>query len=178
MQLVKIEKAQPEDAQEIINFLNSVGGETDYLTFGLNEFPISVAEEVDLIKECLAKDNSLMLVAKIDNKIASQLFLDVSMQPRLSHIGHLGLTVSKVYWGNALGKMMLAAAIDWAREKKLTKIQLQVRTDNLRAINLYKNFHFTIEGTIKQALKVNHVLYDDLVMGLDLLAPTLSNTQA
>lgn len=169
MELAKIEKAVPNDAQAIISFLNRVGGESDYLTFGLNEFPISVEEEIEIIKESLEKENSLMLIAKIDHKIASQLFLDVPTQSRLSHIGHLGLTVSKSYWGNALGQKMLAAAITWAKEKKLAKIQLQVRTDNLRAINLYKNFNFTIEGTITHALKINHIFYDEFLMGLDLL---------
>lgn len=33
-----IHKAKAEDALEIINFLNAVGGESDYLTYGLNDF--------------------------------------------------------------------------------------------------------------------------------------------
>jgi RimJ/RimL family protein N-acetyltransferase len=168
MEPIKIGKAVPEDAHEVISYLNTVGGETDYLTFGLDEFPISVEEEIEIINECLEKENSLMLVAKMDNKIVSQLFLDVSTRSRLSHIGHLGLTVSQSHWGKALGQKMLVEAINWAKGKKLAKIQLQVRTDNLRAVALYKSFNFIIEGTISNSLMINHIFYDEFLMGLDL----------
>ena len=173
MEILTIKKAVPEDAQEIIDFLNSVGGETDFLTFGLNEFPISVKEEIEIINECLEKENSLMLIGRMNNQIVSQLFLDVSTQSRLAHIGHLGLSVRKSHWGKSIGKKMLTEAIHWA-QKKLTKIQLQVRVDNSNAVNLYKKFNFVIEGTIINALQVNQIYYNDYVMGLNLLPQSIS----
>lgn len=169
MELLHIDKASYEDAQEIINFLNIVGGESEYLTFGLNEFPISLEDEINIIKECSEMNKSLMLIAKIDSKIVSQLFLDIPTLSRLSHIGHLGITVSKYHWGKNLGQKMLKTSIIWAKEKQLTKLQLQVRTDNLRAINLYKKLNFKIEGTIRKSLKINNLFYDEYLMGLDLI---------
>ena len=80
--------------------------------FGLNEFGLSLDEEQAIINDCLDNDNSLMLVATVDKKIISQLFVEVSPRPRLSHIGHLGLTVSKAYWRQAVGSKMLAEAIN------------------------------------------------------------------
>lgn len=59
---------------------------------------ISIEEEEIIINECLDLNTSLlMLVGKIDNKIVSHLFIDVSPRERLAHIGHLGLSVSKDY---------------------------------------------------------------------------------
>lgn len=40
-----ITKASLDDAEDIVNFLNKVGGESDFLTFGLNDFPLSVEDE-------------------------------------------------------------------------------------------------------------------------------------
>lgn len=168
MNKIRVTKAKLTDAEMIVNFLNLVGGETDFLTFGENEFPISIDEESKLINELLLSDRSLMLVGKIKEDIVSQLFLDVSLQPRLSHIGYLGLTVKKNYWGMSIGKQMLMKAILWAREKHLTKIQLQVRVDNFNAVNLYKKFAFVIEGKISHSLKVNDIFYDEYIMGLNL----------
>ena len=110
-----------------------------------------------------------MLIGKIDNQIVSQLFLEVSTQPRLAHIGHLGLSVKKDNWGKYIGSRMLTDAIYWAKERKLAKLQLQVRTDNISAIHLYKKFNFTIEGKVTNALKIDHVFYDDFLMSLNLI---------
>lgn len=164
-----IEEARPEDAEKIIAFLNQVGGETDFLTFGLDGFPISKEEEIIIIKKCLNLSSSLMLIGKIDYQIVSQLFIEVSPQPRLAHIGHLGLSVNKDNWGKSIGSRMLTEAIYWAKKRKLAKLQLQVRTDNISAIHLYTKFNFTIEGKIAHSLKIDHILYDDFLMGLNLI---------
>lgn len=161
-----IGKAQPEDAQKIVEFLNKVGGETDFLTFGLNEFPLNAKEERTIIANCIREDRNLMLVGKLNHKIITQLFLETSSQQRLKHIGNLGLSVLRECWGQKIGSQMLSCAIDWAKEKKLSKLQLQVRTDNHSAIQLYKKFGFVCEGTISKALRIGNRDYDDYLMGL------------
>ena len=167
--LLTISKACNNDAEEIIHFLNQVGGETDFLTFGADQFHVSLNDELQMISDCLISDKQLMLVGKINNKIVAQLFLGRSNQERLSHIGDIGLSVGKAYWGHSIGTHMLSLAIDWAKTGDLSKLQLQVRTDNHMAIQLYKKFGFNIEGTITQSLKVNQMYFDDYVMGLSIL---------
>lgn len=160
-----ISKAAPDEAHELIDFLNSVGGESNFLTFGKGEFPLSVKEEQEFISTCIEHDQCLMLVGKIDKKIVSQLYLDRSPNPRLSHIGDIGISVKKEYWGNGIATHMMSAAISWAKQHAITKLQLQVRTDHVTAIQLYKKLGFHIEGTLKQAIKINQVEYDNYLMG-------------
>lgn len=161
-----IAQATIEDAELIVKFLNKAAGETNFLTFGLDEFPLSVEEEANTILECLEKNNCLMLVAKIHGEIVSQLFLDVSLQPRLAHIGNIGISVSKRHWGMSIGTNMMLDAIAWAKKKNLTKLQLQVRTDNENAICLYHKLGFNIEGTITRSTRIGNTYFDDFVMGL------------
>lgn len=163
-----ISQASTNDASQIVDFLNSVAGETDYLTFGENEFPFSVQEEEAIIKECLEKNLCLMLVGKIENEIVSQLFLQRSSKPRVAHIGDIGISVSKKYWRLSIGKHMMLAAIDWAKNNDVTKLQLQVRTDNERAVQLYKKLGFVIEGTLTWAIKIDGAYFDEYSMGLQL----------
>lgn len=165
---LKIEQVSIEDAGSVVDFLNAVAGETDFLTFGFGEFPLSVEDEATTIQDCIEKNTCLMLVAKMNGKIVSQLFLSVSLQPRLAHIGDIGISVSKQYWGMSIGTQMIVTAIEWAKRKKLTKLQLQVRTDNVGAIHLYRKLGFNIEGTISRAIKINDVFFDEFVMGLQL----------
>jgi RimJ/RimL family protein N-acetyltransferase len=167
MELI-IAKASIDEAEEIIAFLNKVGGETDFLTFGLNEFPYSLIMERQIISECLKDDTSLILVGKVSNQIVSQLFLEVSSQKRLSHLGSFGISVSKDYWQQSIATRMLTEAIAWAKGKNMAKLQLQVRTDNTHAVQLYKKLGFVVEGTITRSLKIKEVYFDEYLMGLEL----------
>lgn len=109
---------------------------------------------------------NLMLVGKIDKKIIAQLFLQRSYMARLKHVGEVGLSVSKEFWGQSIGSQIMLCAIEWAREKHITKLQLQVRCDNPRAIGLYQRLGFSIEGTIMRSIKIESHYFDDYLMGL------------
>lgn len=161
-----ISQAVVDDAAQVVDFLNLVGGETDYLTFGLNEFHLSTAEEATFISNCLSLGQCLMLVGKIDGELVSQLYLDRSSCARLSHIGDLGLSVKKKYWGQSIATYMMRTAMMWAQEHGITKLQLHVRTDNEAAIHLYTKLGFCKEGLITRAIKINQVFYDNYIMGL------------
>tara|TARA_R110002126_G_scaffold286752_1_gene438879 strand:+ start:2949 stop:3488 length:540 start_codon:yes stop_codon:yes gene_type:complete len=163
-----ISKACNNDAEHIIAFLNRVGGETEFLTFGLGEFDVSLNEEIQIISNCLELNQRLMIVGKINDTIVSQLFLDRSNRTRLSHIGDIGISVGKAYRGHSIGTHMLSLAVGWSKANGLSKLQLQVRTDNHIAIKLYDKFGFTIEGTISRAMKINDAYFDDYLMGLNL----------
>lgn len=163
-----ISKPSVEDAADIVDFLNRVAGETDFLTFGLNEFPLSVAEEKASILACQEQNASLMLIGRLHGHIVTQLFIERSSKPRLMHIGDVGIAVSKDHWGKSIGKQMMVAAIALAQQSAITKLQLQVRVDNVRAVQLYEKLGFTIEGTIKRAMKIGELYFDDYIMGLAL----------
>ncbi len=163
-----ISKAQVDDAKPLIHFLNRIGGETDFLTFGLNEFSLTVDEEKNTISQCLSSQQQLMLVGKINHEIVSQLFLDRSSTPRLAHIGDIGVSVGQKHWGKSIGKFMVSSALVWAKNNGITKLQLYVRTDNTNAIALYQKLEFTIEGLIPRAVKINQEYFDNYIMGLSL----------
>jgi len=64
---------------------------------------------------------------------------------------------------------MLDALLDWARGTQIiTKVNLRVRTDNVRAIALYLRKGFALEGTIRQAIQIDGTYYDHHWMGLEL----------
>ena len=163
-----ISEADISDAHSIVHFLNTAGGESDFLTFGLNDFPVSVEEEKAIIIECQDQKHCLMLIGKINGDVVSQLFLERSSMARLAHIGTLGITVAKKHWRKSIGKQMLLAAVDWAKSNRITKLQLYVRTDNIGAIDLYKKLGFVIEGTIMRAVKIENHYFDNYLMGFSL----------
>jgi RimJ/RimL family protein N-acetyltransferase len=81
--------------------------------------------------------------------------------------GELGMAVAHEWRGRGVGSALLAAAIDWARERGLHKLSLGVFAHNDAAIALYRKFGFVAEGRrIKHYRRANGELWDSFEMGL------------
>ena len=64
-----ISEAEIEDASMIIDYLNQVGGESNNLTYGLNECYLNEFEEMEVIQDFIDQENSLLLCGFIDDEL-------------------------------------------------------------------------------------------------------------
>lgn len=164
-----IREAAGPDARTVLAYLETVSGESDFLTFGPGEFDYSEAEEVAILENFQAATNQLFLLGLVAGELASILSFSGGRRPRVRHSGDLAITVRRDYWGLGAGGHMIDALLNWARQGgTITKINLQVRSDNGRAIRLYEKKGFYREGTIHQGIFVNGRYYDNYWMGLEL----------
>ncbi len=162
-----IRDAVTEDAAQLINYLNRVGGESDFLTLGDNEFDKTIAEEIEFIERVNNAANSVMLVGEVDGLIVSVLNFSGGTRPRVQHAGEFGVSVLQSYWGLGIGSKMIETLIKWAHGTAIVrKISLYVRTDNVRAIKLYRKFGFVSEGLLRRELFINGHFYDTELMSL------------
>jgi L-phenylalanine/L-methionine N-acetyltransferase len=92
------------------------------------------------------------LVACVESEVVGQLSLQTfPTRPRRRHVGHVGMAVRDDWQGKGAGTALMQAAVDLAdRWLNLTRLELEVYTDNEPAIRLYEKFGFTIEGTLAQ----------------------------
>lgn len=160
-----IEKAKPEDAAALIEYLKIIGGETDNLTFGAGGFPVTVEEERQFLEKKEADSRSLMLSVWEDGKIIANCHIE-PLARRLSHRADLGITVLKEAWGRGIGTALMERLIAHAREHEIEIIELQVRCDNVRAIRLYEKFGFVKIGRYPGFMKVDGKLIDCDLMNL------------
>ncbi len=156
-----------EDAQAMIDYLNIIGGESDFITFGKNEFSMSVEAEQDYIERINSMDNSKNVLIIIEDEIVGIASITSVQKERMKHNGTLGISIRKKYWGIGLGSEIMNYLIDWAKSNKITKkINLLVREDNIRGVKLYEKFGFEKEGLLKKDICVNGVYYNTIAMGL------------
>lgn len=156
-----------EDAQAMIDYLNIIGGESDFITFGKNEFSMSVEAEQDYIKRINSMDNSKNVLIIIEDEIVGIASITSVQKERMKHNGTLGISLRKKYWGIGLGSDIMAYLINWAKSNKITKkINLLVREDNIRGVKLYEKFGFEKEGLLKKDICVNGIYYNTIAMGL------------
>ena len=87
---------------------------------------------------------------------------------RMNHRAELGLTVLKSEWNKGLGSQLLQKAIEFAKSNDIEIINLEVRSDNLRAIHVYKKFGFRKIGTSPAYFKIADSYIDFDIMYLDL----------
>lgn len=89
------------------------------------------------------------LVACAGEEVVGQIGLHTAPQrPRRRHAAQLGMAVRDDWQGKGVGSALLAAVVELAdRWLNLTRLELDVYTDNERAIHLYRKFGFVVEGT-------------------------------
>ena len=83
-------------------------------------------------------------------------------RPRLKHVGSLGMMVHPEFWGQGVGSALMEAMMDVADNYlMLVRVELEVFTDNQRAIRLYERFGFETEG-VRRMAAVRQGRYADL----------------
>lgn len=167
MDAIKIQRAAPEDAQTLLDYLRRIGGESDNLSFGGEGLPFSVEQEAEFIRSYLGETKSILLVAKNGDEIVGNGSLDV-LPRRMSHRAELGISVVRDHWGRGIGSKLMTELIKHGNVIGLDGISLEVRTDNSRAIALYKKFGFEKIATYPGYMKIGDALVDMDLMYLKL----------
>ena len=156
-----------EDAENIVDFYNYVGGETSFLSFEKDEYPLDVKAQEAKIRELQGDVNNTMLLALDSEKIVGIATISSSHKIKSRHEGELGIVVAKEYQGQGIGSKLIQMLIDWCKGNGVTtRIRLDTRTDNTMAVSLYLKFGFVVEGCCKNQTLLDGKYYDLYIMGM------------
>lgn len=91
------------------------------------------------------------LVACVGSDLVGEVgMLTYPRSPRRKHAAELFMSVRDDWQGKGVGSALMQAAVDMADKwLNITRLELQVYTDNDAAVRLYKKFGFEVEGTLK-----------------------------
>lgn len=106
------------------------------------------------------------LVAVAGERIVGQLGLHTfPHRPRRRHVGKIGMAVHDDWQGKGVGAALMRAGLELAdRWLNLTRLELEVYTDNEPAIRLYERFGFEREGTLRRYAFRDGVYVDAYMM--------------
>ena len=95
-------------------------------------------------------EGSYHLVACVGTELVGQLGVDTfPNRPRRRHVAEIGMAVRDDWQGMGVGSALMQAAVDLADKwLNISRLELQVYTDNEPAVRLYKKYGFVIEGTL------------------------------
>jgi RimJ/RimL family protein N-acetyltransferase len=84
----------------------------------------------------------------------------------VKHVGSLGMGLLETYRGQGIGEHLLRACLLKAKAKGITRVELEARADNQRAIKLYERFGFEHETIKRNAMRFDGVYYDSVQMSI------------
>ncbi|NCC07968.1 MAG: GNAT family N-acetyltransferase [Clostridia bacterium] len=152
-----------DDGAEILTHMILTSDETDNMLRYPDEIKMTADEEACYLQEIFESDDRIMICAVVDGKIvANGGFYPVLKLDKCRHRAEFGISVKREYWGKEIGSHILSAVIETARQAGYTQLELDVVTDNTRAVALYKKFGFTIFGTNDRAFRLRNGEYKGL----------------
>ncbi len=84
----------------------------------------------------------------------------------VKHCGSLGMGVLAAYRGQGIGERLLRACLVKAPTQGITRIEIEARADNTRAIALYERVGFRHEAVKRNAMRFDGVYYDAAQMSI------------
>jgi RimJ/RimL family protein N-acetyltransferase len=112
----------------------------------------------------------VVLVAADGPTVVGRLSLARDPHPSSRHVADLGLIVAEPYRRRGIGRALLQAAVEWAREHAVRKLELHVFTWNEPALRLYDSFGFRREGLRRGHYLREGEYVDAVLMALDVEA--------
>ncbi|MGL4372578.1 MAG: GNAT family N-acetyltransferase [Turicibacter sp.] len=156
-----------QDAENIVAYLNAIGGESDNLLFGKGEFRLSIDAVRKIIEDTNQDDHKMKILGTINDEIVSMAQLSCPSHKRIEHNGEFSISVRKAYWNKGVGSAMMSELIAVARTNPMIKtVSLGVKSDNDHAMKLYEKFGFEKVGVHKNYINVEGRFYDEILMDL------------
>ena len=88
-----------------------------------------------------------MLLAVVNDKIVATAGISaVGNKYKVRHRAEFGINVVKEYWGLGIGKAMMKACVQCAKNAGYQQLELEVVADNQRAFHMYKSIGFVEFG--------------------------------
>ncbi len=143
--------------------VDSVARERKYLAF-LEGPPVDSTR--DFVLGNIRGNWPHLVATNEEGKIIGWCDISALDRPVFAHIGSLGIGILAPYRGQGLGKALIAAALQKAKLKGLTRIELTVRENNKPAIALYEKFGFVTEGVHKNGVCIDGNYENHLFMAL------------
>jgi RimJ/RimL family protein N-acetyltransferase len=152
--MIVVRKAEPGDAAALVALASEVSAEPEgwMIWSGWR----GVGDERRYIRAARRHPDAAVLVAEVDGELAGRLSLARDPHPASRHVADIGLMVDGRFRRRGVGRALLDAAVAWAREHDVSKLELHVFPWNEPAIALYEAYGFEREGYRK-----GHYLRDD-----------------
>ena len=161
-----------QDGQALLDIYNLTHAQTDYLLSYPDESTMTAEQEAQFLKEKSESENEIEVLAVIDGTVVGTAGVScVGKKDKVKHRAEFGISVDKAYWGLGIGRALLEACIECARDAGFVQMELEVVAENKKALALYESVGFGEYGRNPKGFNSRLSRWRELVlMRLDLEA--------
>ncbi|PRX54848.1 GNAT family N-acetyltransferase [Flagellimonas meridianipacifica] len=155
----EIEKAKPNDKEELYQLYKKVAGVSDGII--RNEEEIDAAYITDFLTKSI--DKGLILTAIIEGKIVGEIHAYTPDIYAFQHIlTDLTIVVDPMYQGKGIGRRLFEKFLSIVTNDltHIRRIELYTREHNLRNIKFYESLGFINEGRQKDKIYVSKSTFE------------------
>lgn len=142
--------------------LDTVARERKYLTM-LEAFPLP--ETRDFVLNMIKQRNP-HIVATAGDRVVGWCDISRHFFPSHSHRGSLAMGIITDFRGQGLGRRLIEAALDKAKQEGFIRVELSVHADNAPAIALYEKVGFVTEGVLRRSVHIDGRFIDSISMAI------------
>ena len=159
-----VRNASASDARALRDVMQRTHAQTDYLLSYPDEQSVDEEQEARSLEETKRSGNEVELIAVIDGCIVGSAGVSaVRSRRKVAHRARFGISILKEYWGMGIGRVLMEASINCARQAGYTQLELEVVADNERAVSLYRCAGFEEYGRNPRGYRSASVGYQELV---------------
>lgn len=148
----KIREIQVDDAEDMVEYLKIVMGESDFMNSYPDEITMTIEEEEKMIEGFNKSNTTLMIVVEMDGRIIASGTIIRLSKKKMHHRGNVALAVLKEFWNLGIGKKILICLEGYAMELGLSQIELDYYSGNKKARVLYDKIGFVETGKTPNAI--------------------------
>ena len=155
-----------KDGGEVTELLWDKGNtvETDYLLTYSDENRFTASQEADFLQRKTDSANNVEIIAVVDDVVAGTAGIDaLGMRDKIKHRAVFGIAITKEFWELGIGKYLMEACIECAREAGYLQLELEVVAENERAVEMYKRAGFIEYGRNPKAFRLRTGEYQELI---------------
>lgn len=141
-----IRNAVGDDAQEVLDVFLLTHEQTDFLSSYKDETSFDAEFEKEFLTNIERSEKEAYLCAIVGGHIVGTASVFPIGANKVGHRAELGIAIDKDYWGIGIGRALTAACIECAKGSGYAQLELEVVSDNLGAIALYKKMGFVEFG--------------------------------
>lgn len=152
------------DGGAVFENFNLTHGETDYLLSYPDENSFTAEQEGKFLKRKAESANEVEIIALVDGRVAGTAGVDaIGGKYKLRHRAEFGISVLKEYWGLGIGRALMDACIECARQAGYAQLELTVVAENARAVEMYRRAGFVEFGRNPRGFNSRISGYQELV---------------
>jgi RimJ/RimL family protein N-acetyltransferase len=161
---IHIRSIRPEEAEAFLQLRLQLDQETQFMLFELGERKTTVEQQHKSIELLLRQDSGNIFVAEHAGQLVGFLEATGSHLRRIRHSLYIVIGILQAFTGQGIGTRLFQEMENWARQRRLHRLELTVMAHNQAGIALYKKCGFEIEGRRRDAFFVGGRYVDELYM--------------